>query len=283
MKKNTGTKYEELVQEIFQAILNFELDNAGYKRISVQHNVKLIGKSGCSHQVDVYWEFSLAGIKYITLVEVKDWSKPVKMEQLNSFKAVLDDIPGSPAGIYVSRNNYQSGALSMAKHHGIKLIEINEKQKVANILITHTITHYDGVELHVDEEWLKKLGIDEAALERLSANTTQESAVLLSCENRELSLIQLMCWDAVPYYYEKDNVCHIINKELDGAWFWLTGNNQIPKIKITGYTFQCHNNSSSVGLEVTLPYVVIKDILESNKRIYFSKSKTLGQTQFIDG
>lgn len=274
-EKNTGKVYEELVQEVFQAILNFENDKIGYKRIEVQRNVILNGKTGCSHQVDVYWAFSLGGIEYKTIIEAKDWKSKVKMEQINSFKTVLEDIPGYPKGVYVSRSGYQSGAVTAAKHHGIKLVVIEPEKPVIRVLIENKVTFYDGVILDIDEEWLEKEKIDQSDLERLSKKTTQESAVLLSYTNKEVRLSELMCQDAIPYYYEEDNVCHIIEKSLEGTWFWLTGDKKIPRIKITSYTFQCHNNSAKFRLELGIPLVIINDILEKQKHLYFTETKKI--------
>ena len=50
---NPNTEYEKFAQEIYQGLLNEE----SIKAIQVQHNVKLRGKSGQLHQVDVYWEY----------------------------------------------------------------------------------------------------------------------------------------------------------------------------------------------------------------------------------
>ena len=80
--KNTGKTYEENVRDIFQAIIDYDNPDCDYKKISVEHNVTLPGKSGTTHQIDVFWEFNLAGVNYKTLVEVKDWKSPVEKEQI---------------------------------------------------------------------------------------------------------------------------------------------------------------------------------------------------------
>ena len=55
--KNTGIAYERLVQEIYTQILKQE----NVKNIEVKHNVIIKGKT-VNHQIDVYWEFEMAGI-----------------------------------------------------------------------------------------------------------------------------------------------------------------------------------------------------------------------------
>ena len=67
MSKNTGIAYEIVTQQIFQSLLN----QTEVKNIRVEQNVKLQGKS-TRHQIDVYWEYQLAGIVYRTVVQTND-------------------------------------------------------------------------------------------------------------------------------------------------------------------------------------------------------------------
>lgn len=120
--KNTGLPYERIVQSIFQAIVG--QDRA--KNIVVEHNVKLTGKSGEQHQIDVHWEFEVGGVSYKTLVSAKDWAGNVKKEQVLSFKTILDDIAGQPRGVIVAREGYQTGAEGFARHHGITLYVVRK-------------------------------------------------------------------------------------------------------------------------------------------------------------
>ena len=50
---NDNIEYEKFAQEIYNEILK----NLYVKNMEVMHNVKLIGKSGQKHQIDVYWEY----------------------------------------------------------------------------------------------------------------------------------------------------------------------------------------------------------------------------------
>ena len=54
---NKGTEYEKLVQDIFQAIVDYE--RCGLKHIAVRHNETIKGISGATHQIDVLWDFEL--------------------------------------------------------------------------------------------------------------------------------------------------------------------------------------------------------------------------------
>lgn len=54
---NQNTEYERFTQEIYQQLVDSDV----VKATTVQHNVKLIGRSGQKHQIDVYWEYEIAG------------------------------------------------------------------------------------------------------------------------------------------------------------------------------------------------------------------------------
>ena len=55
---NQNIEYEKFTQKIYQ-----ELINTRGISTSVKHDVKLIGRSGQKHQIDVYWEYSINGIQ----------------------------------------------------------------------------------------------------------------------------------------------------------------------------------------------------------------------------
>ena len=270
-KKNTGKIYEEIVQEVYQAILNYENSEKGYKKIEVQHNIELVGKTGNMHQIDVFWSFELGGIEYKTIVEVKDWKGLVKKEQIHSFKSLLDDIPGFPKGCFVSKSGFQKGAIVAAQHHGIELVTINEETPIRGVVLDSIITFYDGVELDVDENWCRQKRLDDLDLARISSGITQEEAILLAPNNNYIYLYDLMCDDARPYYYAPENEKHTLERRLEGAWFLLTEDLDIPQLKITNYKFTCHNKWFSMDLPITvkgIPQYIITNVIEGKQSKY---------------
>jgi hypothetical protein len=121
VKDKTGQSYEILTQAIFQSIF----DQTALLNIDVRRNVVLEGKT-ISHQIDIYWKFEIGEVQYETVVQAKDWDKPVDQGALLQFKSVLDDLPDQPKGIFVTRTGYQSGAKEYALAHGILLYELKE-------------------------------------------------------------------------------------------------------------------------------------------------------------
>src|ERR1017187_8716700 len=121
VKDKTGKSYENLTQAIFQSILaQTELRNVDVKR-----DVVLKGKE-TSHQIDIYWKFEIGEVQYETIVQAKDWGKRVDQGALLQFKSVLNDLPGQPKGIFVTRTGYQKSAKKYALARGILLYELRE-------------------------------------------------------------------------------------------------------------------------------------------------------------
>ena len=278
-KKNTGISFEKNVQEIYQAFMNYDTQEKSFQKIQVEHNVVLQGKSGCKHQIDVYWKFYLAGNVYETLVEVKDWKTPVKQEQLESFKAVLDDIRGFPTGVFVSKGGFQEGAKRYASAHGIKLVQISEKNnnRYLTVHVTDYTTHYELLEFTSDDERFENNKIGQAVLnDMVNTNASYENEILINPAGDSVMLADLMHIDAIPYYYSPANEVFHIERQLHGSWFWVCNQQNLPMLKITAYKFKCYNTVCTSIIELQhkqLPCFVIKDILDNVEHRYNSHTK----------
>jgi hypothetical protein len=75
---HASLEYEKLVKDLHEALLHAD----GVQTIDVRHNVKIKGKSGATHQIDVYWEFKLAGVTYKTCIECKHYGTKIKKPTL---------------------------------------------------------------------------------------------------------------------------------------------------------------------------------------------------------
>ena len=64
---NANIEYEKFTQEIYQELVNADV----VKSTKVKHNIKILGKSGQKHQIDVYWEYEIAGVLHKVAVECK--------------------------------------------------------------------------------------------------------------------------------------------------------------------------------------------------------------------
>ena len=116
---NQNTEYEKFAQEVYQGLINAD----GVKTIDVKHNVKLVGKSGQGHQIDVYWEYEYVGIKHKVAIECKNYNSVVPIGKVRDFYGVLSDL-NNVAGIMVTKIGYQDGAKKYADTYGIDLKEL---------------------------------------------------------------------------------------------------------------------------------------------------------------
>jgi len=156
--KNTGKPYEALTEQVFTRLLA-----QGSLCANVERDVVLTGKSTC-HQIDVTFTFVAGPTTYRTIVQCKDWGTPVKQEHVLAFHGVLNDIPGQPRGIIVSRSGFQKGARNVAEHHGIQLYQLREPCDedwdglFRRIIINLTIQapHFDEVRVLPDVDWIRK-------------------------------------------------------------------------------------------------------------------------------
>jgi hypothetical protein len=167
--------YEKFVQEIQQALLR----QTDIKNIEVQHDVTLVGKSTATHQIDVYWTFELAGYRYSTCIECKEYSSSVKKSHVASFATILDDLEGRPNGVFVTTKGYQKGAKLLAASKGIRLLVLNPVLRSIGLQGRLTIPTFKVLDLRVDTEAVKVL-LERAGRTQLDfAFTLHRGTVLL--------------------------------------------------------------------------------------------------------
>ena len=155
---NTNTEYEKFTREVCERL-------ALYKKLpssSVQHNVKLKGKSGFEHQVDVYWEYEKDGEVHRVAIECKNYNQRISIGRVRDFFGVLYDI-GNIKGIMACKEGYQDGAKKFADYYGISLKELRAPKEGETIIgevdfrMECSVTHQLFL---VDEEWAEGHNID---------------------------------------------------------------------------------------------------------------------------
>jgi hypothetical protein len=150
-----STEYEILVRDLHAALV----ENDCVENISVLHNVKLKGRSGATHQIDVYWEFKVAGVKYKTCIECKHYNRRVKKSDVATLIAILDDI-GNATGIFATTVGYQSGAVLLAKEKGVRLVTVNHLLKSVNITSNFIVPDTEIFDVKFDTEQARQLLIE---------------------------------------------------------------------------------------------------------------------------
>jgi hypothetical protein len=129
----TGTAYEKFVTRLMQTIVDDALAK-GIKPIVVEHNPKprKLGRSGCRHQIDVYYEVQFAGETFSVAVECKKFKSSISIGRVRDFWAVLQYININKGKMYTAKG-FQSGALKFAAYHNIRT-EVIDPSKPLNIV-----------------------------------------------------------------------------------------------------------------------------------------------------
>lgn len=116
-----GSEYELLTQRLMEALGK----QAAVETTELKHLKKFVGtKTGTQLTIDIWWEFHHAGLTNRLAFQCKDWGSTIQQEHVYAFRAVLDDLPGSPRGVMVTKTGYQKGARLVAKGLGITILEL---------------------------------------------------------------------------------------------------------------------------------------------------------------
>ena len=116
MTKKEWEIFEELIKKIY------EISLSDYT-IEIEHDTKLKGKSGASHQIDVFVQIFMPLITIKEIVECKYWNSKVKKSQVTVLDSIKDEVNANRATI-ISRKGFQKGAIQYARFHGINLYKI---------------------------------------------------------------------------------------------------------------------------------------------------------------
>lgn len=170
---NPNTAFELFTQRICQKIEG----NRAYKNSHVQHNVKLKGKSGCSHQIDVYWVYEEEGELRHIIIECKNYNSKIKIGQVRDFYGVVSDL-GNVHGIMVSSKGYQDGAKKFADYYGISLKGLRRPRWNESIGTITTIVQVNPMHCYylIDTEWIKEHNFDLERLRQRYASLQFEKA-----------------------------------------------------------------------------------------------------------
>lgn len=86
----------------------------------IEHNVRIVGKSGVPRQIDVLVRQKVGQYVMTIAIDCKDYAGPVDINDVEAFQGILDDV-GAHKGALVAPNGFTAGAKSRAKTLDIDL------------------------------------------------------------------------------------------------------------------------------------------------------------------
>lgn len=259
MNNMTPTDYEKFVQSIYQSINK----QGQLQNIEVLHNVKLKGKSGCNHQIDIYWEFINMGVKHKVAIECKHYKNKVSIGRVRDFFGVLEDI-GNISGIFVTTSGYQSGAKSYAKEKNINLKEIrtpvdsdwNGLIKDIYIDLNYYQNRLLDISFDMDIKWIRNQ-YPYLSDNKITINTISDPIYIGKSLEQSITLNQL--FNKVPASKNIDTeVEYTLN--FTNEFLFLE---EYPKLKINSCKFKYITNHFKDSIDIEgekLVSAIIKDI-----------------------
>ena len=271
---NKDTDYEKLAQEIYQTLINNQS-----LTIDVQHNKKIKGKAS-EHQIDVYWEYNIAGVTHKVAIECKNYNSSIPIGKVRDFYAVLSDI-GNINGIMVTKKGYQRGAKEFAEHYGINLMIIRKpikkdwhrRTKTINIdmqMTSHNVTERQPL---IDEEWARA-NFKEEELKDLKAQIEGKTDEIWIIDSNDKK---------IKNFHQLENELPIDNKETTELKYFFTFDdgyiltNNIGKVKLKGVRFTYNVNIKRTKIVIDgqkFAKAIMKDAL-SGKIVFLDKNGTI--------
>lgn len=258
---NKNTEYELFTQEIYQGLLNEEKIT-----VSVEHNVNIQGKS-TKHQIDVYWEYSVAGIKHKVAIECKNYTNRISIGQVRDFNSVLNDIGGTN-GILVTKIGFQKGAQTFARANGINLMVLrdpidedwNGRIKSISTTIEAVSTEICELKIDLDLEWIKN-NFPKESLANFQFRVTgfNNEIWILSPDGKKFkNLLQIE--DTLPI--PKNQTKNIKHFESLANHFIETEKYGQLKIKGINFLYNVHSSKSKIEIDAAkMVKAIVKNVL----------------------
>ena len=87
---NRGDLFESYIQFIYQTLLG-----AQGKNISVSRGATVYDNRGNRYNIDVFYEFDVAGVHHRVAIECKDTRRPVERDDAIAFVGKISDFPST--------------------------------------------------------------------------------------------------------------------------------------------------------------------------------------------
>lgn len=216
----TGKSYEDFVEMVYKAILEAERRNGNIGHVNLERRKKITSKSGTPAEIDIYWEYTVAGIKHSVAIECRNYNKNVDIPGVRDFARKISDISGLK-GLMVTKKGFSQNAINEAKADNIDLLVIREhvaedwegKIKTVNINI-HVLgsCRTTSFQSFVNKEWAENNGYQ--GQQQWAAQNN-----LIVIEDRKVGFKHtLLELEQNAFFENKDVGNHIWEKIFEDGW-----------------------------------------------------------------
>lgn len=272
---NTGKSYEVLTKLIFEQALQQQ----SVKNLEVRHNITLQGLK-THHQIDAYWRFEAAGVEYTTVVQCKDWGQTVDQGEMLKFAAVLDDIPGQPRGVFVTRTGYQAGARDVAAAKGIILYTLREPTEqdwdgmIRNIVINVIafVPYSSAPSIEWDTDWARaecaRLGFQQDETSTVQVEGLETDVLLYDEADRPIQTMQDLKISMYPSTNVEMSLQQVQHIFAQPTYLHVSGDSRLPRYKARAISYNLSMAKSERTTTISANDIVaymLEDVMKSSK------------------
>ena len=217
-----GRDYEDFVEKVYKAILEAEKRNGRIGHISLIRNKKITSKSGTPAEIDIYWEYTVAGITNAVAIECRNYNRNVDIPRVRDFARKISNISGLK-GLLVTKKGFSPNAITEAKADKIDLLiirELTEKDwegriKKASIqIVLQPPTRIIRFDPKFNQEWVTENILKK---NRPSQENARPDRLILEDRNSEFkhSLFELA---ENNFFAKKEAGQHTWNRQFTDGW-----------------------------------------------------------------
>lgn len=161
-----GKDYEDFVEQVYQAILSAEQRNQRISFVALERNKTIQSWTGTPAEIDIYWEYTVAGITHKVAIECKNYNKVVDIGEIRDFSKKIEHI-GGLKGLMAAKQGFSLNSIQQASAENIDLLIIRDPEPAdwdgrlmkINIAL-HAITPARILQISptVDKAWMLQNG-----------------------------------------------------------------------------------------------------------------------------
>jgi hypothetical protein len=120
-----GDEYHDFVEMVYKAILEAEHREGKITPITLERKKIITSASGTPAEIDIYWEYSIAGIKNSVAIECRNYNKNIDIPGVRDFARKIQHISGLK-GLMATKKGFSENAIKEASAESIDLLVIRE-------------------------------------------------------------------------------------------------------------------------------------------------------------
>jgi len=217
-----GQDYEDFVETVYKAILEAERRQGKTTPVMIERNKIITSKTGTPAEIDIYWEYQVAGITHSVAIECKNYNRNIDIPEVRDFAMKIQN-NGGLKGLMVTKKGFSQNAITEASAHSIDLLIIREhaaedwdgyinQVNVQMLMLTPSRTI--KITPSYNRDWMLNNGFKVG--DSVSYNTTHDLIILEDAASGfKHSLWELQQND---FFEQKEPGTHIWVKQFQDGW-----------------------------------------------------------------